>query len=108
MTGAGLHPAAEAAALARRRRRATGPPPAADGAQDRLEDSGRIMVLIGVFTVATLTVVGALLGAAAIDTWWALGAALGVHLAMTVTAFCGVFFVLVGHLPTPPGHRHPD
>lgn len=62
------------------------------------DDSPRLLVLLGLFTVACLVVVAALLGAAAIDTWWALAAALVVHVAMTAVSFAGVLYVFRGHL----------
>ncbi len=82
----------------RRRRRALGPPPAADGIADEGDDSSRLLVLFGVFAIAALVVVVALLGAAAIDTWGALAAVLVVHAAMTATSFAGVIFLLSGQL----------
>jgi hypothetical protein len=55
------------------------------------------MALIVVTAVSALVVVAALWGAAAIDTWWALVVAMGVHLVTTVIVFLTVAYVLTGH-----------
>jgi hypothetical protein len=79
-----------------RRLRIVGPPPEIDGSADSGDDSARLLVLLGLFTVAVLVVVVALLGAAAIDSWWALVAVLVVHFAMTALSFAGVAYVFRG------------
>jgi hypothetical protein len=67
------------------------------------------MMLLGVFTIAMLAVLLALLAAAAIDTWWALTLLMVVHFAMTALSFAAVMFVFSGSLqaPKPPGRRSP-
>lgn len=88
---------------AARRLRVLGPPPAAaDGSLDVGDDSMRLLVLLGLFTAAVLVVVLALLGAAAIDLWWALAALLAVHAVMTAAAFAGVAYVFSGHVRRTP------
>ena len=92
------HPAAD---QNRRRRLAVGPPPAADGTVRPGDDSDRLLTLLGVFTIAMIAVVVALLAAAAIDTWWALTLLMVVHFAMTALSFAAVMFVLSGNVRAP-------
>jgi hypothetical protein len=66
------------------------------------------MVLIAVFTAAPLVVVGALWGAAAIDTWWALAGAVGVHFLTTAVVFAAVAFLMSGDVPRFRRHTHGD
>ena len=85
----------------RRRRLATGPPPGADNVGRPGDDAGRLLTLLGVFAVAMLVVVLAVLGAAAVDTWWALVLLMVLHGAMTAVAFAAVIFVFSGSLRRP-------
>lgn len=85
----------------RRRLLSVGPPPAAEAAERPGDDSDRLLTLLGVFTIAMVAVVLALLGAAAIDTWWALALLMGVHFAMTALSFAAVLFVFSGNLHAP-------
>jgi hypothetical protein len=62
------------------------------------------MVLLAVFVVSPLVVVGALWAAVAIDSWWALVGALGVHVVATVVVFATIAFVMTGHA-LPRNHR---
>jgi len=87
---------------------AAGPAPPERGlgdAEQSIDDSWRLLVLIGVSALASLIVVGALVGAVAIDTWWSLTAAVVVHLVMTVAVFGAVAFLLSGHVAL-RGRRH--
>jgi hypothetical protein len=97
-----VHPAAYED---RRRRLSVGPPPAAEAAERPGDDSDRLLTLLGVFTIAMVAVVLALLGAAAIDTWWALALLMGVHFAMTALSFAAVLFVFSGNLHAPRAPR---
>jgi hypothetical protein len=98
MSSIATRPAHSVAAYERRRSLALGPPPAADGAGRPGDDSDRLLTLLGVFTIAMVAVVVALLAAAAIDTWWALTLLLAVHFAMTALSFAAVMFVFSGNL----------
>lgn len=76
-----------------------GPSPvrAPDVASGGSDDSWRVMVLLAMFTIAPLVMVGALWGAAAIGTWWALVILMALHLTTTALIFEGVIFVMSGH-----------
>ena len=72
------------------------PPPPDDGARPVRDDAGRILVLLGLFTIAMLVVVGGVLWAAAADSWEALAVVLVVHLLATIADFAGVIYVFRG------------
>jgi hypothetical protein len=110
MPSAVLHPP-----IARRLRQAaahdpaTRPAPSAPPGDDATAgaDSAGIMTLIGVFTVTPLIVVGALIGAVAVGTWWALVLLMVVHFATTAVVFAAVAEVMSGHRPALRLHPQP-
>jgi len=79
------------------------PPPPDDGAGPVRDDAGRIMVLLGLFTIAMLIVVAAVLWVAAVDSWQALAVVLVVHLLATIADFAGVVYVFRGGGRRPRG-----
>jgi len=98
-----------AALSARRRRMLLGPPPPPDdGARPARDDAGRILVLLGLFTIAMLIVVGAVLWVAAVDSWEALAVVLVVHLLATMADFAGVVYVFRGREGRRPGGPVPS
>jgi hypothetical protein len=99
------HPAHPSARYERHRRVALGPPPAVDGVRQPDDDSERLVILLGVFTIAMVAVVAALLAAAAVDTWWALVLLMVVHFAMTGLSFAAVMYVFSGNLRAPRAPR---
>jgi hypothetical protein len=95
----------QAAAHGPATRPAPSPPPVDDA--DPHADSAGLMTLIGVFTVTPLIVVGALIGAVAIGTWWAIVLVMVVHLLTTVVVFGAVAEVMAGRRPTLRLHPQP-
>lgn len=80
--------------------------PDLDVASGGSDDSSRVMVLLAMFTIAPLVMVGALWGAAAIGTWWALVILMALHLTTTALIFEGVVFVMSGHGLVLRRHAH--
>ncbi len=95
----------QAAAHGPATRPAPSPPPVDDA--DPRADSAGLMTLIGVFTVTPLIVVGALIGAVAIGTWWAIVLVMVVHLLTTVVVFGAVAEVMAGRRPALRLHPQP-
>jgi hypothetical protein len=69
-------------------------------ASESADDSGEGLAMFVIFTGAVLIVTGAVALLALVDSWWMLGLAFGVHLAMTAAVVLAIFHAMAGRTRT--------
>ncbi|MGH2885623.1 MAG: hypothetical protein ACRDPA_23475 [Solirubrobacteraceae bacterium] len=71
--------------------------PADPRASEPADDSGQGLAMLVIFTAAALIVTGAVALLALVNSWWMLGVAFAVHVAMTAVVMLAILHAMAGH-----------